>query len=263
MKPALSLIAFGLILTAAACGQSVSRPAIDESELIDLTYSFDANTPYWPTAKPFHFQRDAWGVSPGGYWYAAGSYSASEHGGTHLDSPIHFAKDGAAVDQIRLRQLIGAAVVIDVTPAAAQNRDYLVTAQDLAAWEKAHGPVPAGSIAIVRTGWGRHWPDKKQYLGSDKPGDASDLHFPGIGREAAEALLARKVKGVGIDTASIDFGPSKDFIAHRILNGAGIYMLENVAQVEKLPATGATLIALPMKIAGGSGAPVRIIAILQ
>ncbi len=262
MRRALSVIASGLVLTANAMAQSPSCAVIDKSKVIDLTYPFDANTPYWPTAKPFHFQRDAWGVSPGGYWYAAGSYSASEHGGTHLDSPIHFGQGKATVDQIPVQQLIGPAIVIDVAARAAQDPDYLVTADDVAAWEKAHGRIPAGSVAIVRTGWGRFWPDKRQYLGSDKPRDASNLHFPGITRGAAEALLARNVEGVGIDTASIDFGQSKDFMAHRILNGAGIYMLENLAHVEKLPVTGASLIALPMKIAGGSGAPVRVIAIL-
>jgi kynurenine formamidase len=262
MSRALSLMASGLVLTAAGIAQTTGRAAIDASRMIDLTYSFDAKALYWPTANPFRFKRDAWGVSPGGYWYAAGSYSASEHGGTHLDSPIHFGEGKAAVDQIPLQQLIGPAVVIDVTARAAQNRDYLVTSRDITAWEKAHGRIPEGSIAIIRTGWGRFWPDKKQYLGSDKPGDASNLHFPGIAREAAEELLARKVEGVAIDTASIDFGQSKDFIAHRILNGAGIYVLENVARAGDLPITGATLIALPMKIAGGSGAPVRIIAIL-
>jgi kynurenine formamidase len=201
-------------------------------------------------------------VSPGGYWYAAGSYSASEHGGTHLDSPIHFAEGQATVDQIPLQKLIGPAIVIDVTAQAVQNRDYLVTSDDITAWEKAHGRIPEGSVAVLRTGWGRFWPDRKQYLGSDKPRDASNLHFPGIARDAAEVLVAKKVEGVAIDTASIDFGPSKDFIAHRILNGAGVYALENIANADKLPVTGATLIALPMKIGGGSGAPVRVIAIL-
>jgi kynurenine formamidase len=217
---------------------------------------------YWPTATPFRFTRDSWGVSPGGYWYAAGSFSASEHGGTHLDSPVHFAEGKAAVDQIPLRQLIGPAVVIDVTARTAQNRDYLVTSADITAWEKANGRIPAGSIVLVRTGWGRFWPDQKQYLGSDKPGDASNLHFPGVARDAAAALVARNIEGLAIDTASIDYGQSKDFIAHRVLNGAGVYILENIAQTGKLPVTGATLIALPMKIGGGSGAPVRVIAIL-
>ena len=134
---------------------------------------------------------------------------------------------------------------------------------DIKQWERQHGRIEAGAVVLVRTGWGRFWPDRKTYLGSDAPGDTANLHFPGISREAAELLAReRRIDGVGIDTASLDFGQSKDFIAHRILNGANIYGLENVANLERLPAVGATIIALPMKIKGGSGGPVRIIALL-
>jgi len=244
--------------------QPGSKPgAIDESKVIDLTYSFDEKTIYWPTAKPFKWEKDAWGTAAGGYWYASGSYGASEHGGTHLDSPIHFGKDKATVDEIPLSRLIGPAVVIDVAGAGAKNPDYQLSVEDIAAWEKAHGQIPDGAIVLIHTGWGKFWPEAKRYLGSDTPGDTANLHFPGISRGAAEFLATkRKIDGVGIDTASLDHGPSKDFIAHQILNGANIYGLENVANLERVPATGATLIALPMKIKGGTGGPVRIIAIL-
>jgi kynurenine formamidase len=232
------------------------------SRALDLTYSFDEQTIYWPTDKSFHWEKTKWGPSPGGYWYASATYAASEHGGTHLDSPIHFGEGQATADAIPLARLIGPAVVIDIS-AAAQNRDYSLTAADLDAWEAAHGAIPDGAIVLVRTGWGKFWPDKKRYLGSDIPGDTAHLHFPGIGRDAAEWLVARrKAVGVGIDTASLDHGPSADFITHRVLNGAGIYGLENVANLEQVPVTGATVIALPMKIKGGSGGPVRLIAIL-
>jgi kynurenine formamidase len=242
--------------------QAQTRPAIDTSKVIDLTYELDEKTVNWPTAKPFEFQRESWGMSPGGYWYAAGRFSASEHLGTHLDSPIHFGKGQATTDQIPLSKLIAATVVIDITPACASNRDYLLSTADIRKWEQANGAIPAGSIAAIRTGWGRFWPDKKRYLGTDKPGDTANLHFPGIAKDAAQLLVQRKIAGVGIDTASMDYGPSKDFITHQVLNGAGIYGLENIANLEKVPVTGATLIALPMKIKGGSGGPVRIIAVL-
>ena len=161
-----------------------------------------------------------------------------------------------------LSRLIGPAVVIDVVAACAQNPDYRVRVDDLTAWERQHGRIPDGAIVLVRTGWGKYWPDKKRYLGSDTPGDTAHLHFPGLSREAAEFLATqRRIDGVGIDTASLDHGPSQDFIAHQILNGANIYGLENAANLERLPAVGATLIALPMKIKGGTGGPVRIIAI--
>jgi kynurenine formamidase len=230
---------------------------------IDLTYPFDEKTIYWPTDKSFHWEKTKWGPSPGGYWYASATYAASEHGGTHLDSPIHFGEGQATADAIPVSRLIGPAVVVDISAACARDRDSVLGAADLEAWEAAHGAIPDGAIVLVRTGWGKFWPDKKAYLGSDVPGDTAHLHFPGIGRDAAEWLVARrKIAGVGIDTASLDHGPSSDFIAHRVLNGAGLYGIENVANLERVPATGATAIALPMKIKGGSGGPVRIIAIL-
>ncbi|MEA2629838.1 MAG: hypothetical protein QOE66_57 [Chloroflexota bacterium] len=230
---------------------------------IDLTYAFDEQTIYWPTDRSFHWEKTKWGPSPGGYWYASATYSASEHGGTHLDSPIHFGEGQATTDAIPLSRLIGPAVVVDIGAACARDRDYVLGAADLDAWEAAHGAMPDGAIVLVRTGWGRFWPDKKLYLGSDVPGDTAHLHFPGIGRDAAEWLVARrKAAGVGIDTASLDHGPSTDFIAHRVLNGAGLYGIENVANLDRVPAKGATAIALPMKIKGGSGGPLRLIAIL-
>jgi kynurenine formamidase len=161
-------------------------------------------------------------------------------------------------------QLVGPAVVIDVTAQAVKNPDYTLKTADIQEWEKKNGKIPHGSIVLLRTGWSKFWPDKKKYLGNDKPGDASNLHFPGYSRESAEFLITpRKVKGAGLDTASLDPGISKDFIVHRILNGSNVYGLENVANMDQLPETGAILIALPMKIENGTGGPVRIIALVD
>jgi kynurenine formamidase len=237
-------------------------PSIDPNKVIDLTYTFDSSTVYWPTAKPFEWQKEQWGRTPKGYFYAAARYAASEHGGTHFDSPIHFSEGKQTIDQIPVSKLVGKALVIDVRPKVGAHPDSLITASDLLAWEKVHGKIQEGSIVIAHTGWGQYWPDKKKYIGTDKPGDAANLHFPGYAKDAAELLASRKVAGVGIDTPSLDYGQSNDFIAHQVLNGANIYGLENVANLEKLPTRGATVIALPMKIGGGSGAPARIIAIL-
>lgn len=234
------------------------------SRAVDLTYPFNEKTIYWPTDLSFRWQKTKWGPSEGdGHWYASATYSASEHGGTHIDSPIHFDKDGPTVDQIPLSKLIGPAAVVDVRDACAKDRDYRLRVDDLEGWERTHGRIPDGAIVLVHTGWGQYWPDKARYMGSVAPGDTANLHFPGISREAAEWLVSRrKISGIGIDTASLDHGPSRDFIAHRVLNGAGVYGLENVASLEKVPAAGATVIAMPMKIQGGSGGPTRILAIL-
>lgn len=258
-----------LIVIGALIGISCAQPAaprpgvIDESKMVDLTYDFDEQTVYWPTAQGFRWEKESWGESAGGYWYTAARYAASEHGGTHLDSPIHFGEGKSTIDQIALTKLVGPAAVVDVSASCADNPDYLVTAADIAKWESAHGRLPAGAIVLFRTGWGARWPDRKRYLGTDAPGDTANLHFPGLSREAAEFLAReRQIDGIGIDTASVDYGQSKDFIAHQILNGADIYGLENVANLERLPEAGATIIALPMKIKGGTGGPVRIVALL-
>ena len=235
---------------------------IDPAKLVDLSYSFNEQTVYWPNAKGFRHQKDTWTKTAGGFWYAAGEFASAEHGGTHLDSPIHFAEGKRTLDQIPVSNLVGPAAVIDVSSQAARERDYRATPDDVLAWEGAHGMIARGTIVIVRTGWGQYWPDRKQYLGSDVAGDTAHLHFPGIARAAAELLVERGVAGVGIDTASLDYGPSTDFIVHQVLNGANIYGLENVANAQMLPVAGATLIALPMKIENGSGGPARIVALL-
>jgi kynurenine formamidase len=237
---------------------------IAAAALVDLSHPFDKSTLYWPSPGGGDFQLKQLfaGKTPGGFFYSANAFCAPEHGGTHIDAPIHFAEGGLTVDRIPLERLVRPAVVIDVTARAAEDRDLLVSLADLAAHEKAHGPIPRDAIVLLRTGWSKRWPDRKAYFGDDKPGDASNLHFPGLSKEGAEALVARGVSGVGIDTPSIDHGASKDFIAHRVLMGSGVYALENLTDLDKLPPRGATLYALPMKIGGGSGAPARVIAVL-
>ena len=217
----------------AAAGQAAS--AIDESKLVDLTHTFDERTIHWPTARPFQWQKDAWGPAPGGYWYASASFTASEHLGTHIDSPIHFAEAKPATDALPLRQLVGPAVLIDIVRPCAANRDYQLSPADIAAWEKINGRIPSESIVLVRTGWAAFWPDRTRYMGTAARGDVRNLHFPGIAPDAAKVLVERRVDGVGIDTASLDHGPSTDFRTHRILNGAAVYGLENLAGLERIP----------------------------
>ncbi len=237
--------------------------AIDESRIVDLTYTFDQDTIYWPTAKPFALEKVAFGETEAGHWYAANNLCLAEHGGTHMDAPIHFAEGKRAVDEVPLNQLIGPAVVIDVRDQAAKDADYRLSVADIQAWEKAHGEIPQGAIVLALTGWGKFWPDKKKYLGTDKPGDTKNLHFPGFSRTATEFLVnERDIDALGIDTPSLDYGQSQDFIAHRIANEANKPGLENVANLDRLPPIGATLIALPMKIKDGSGGPARVIALL-
>jgi len=236
---------------------------IDESKIVDLTYSFGPDTIYWPTAESFTMTQVSHGPTPGGYFYAANNICMAEHGGTHMDAPIHFAEGKATADQVAVTSGIGPAVVVDVRDRAAADRDYRLQVADLAAWETQHGRIPRGAIVIMFSGWGGRWGDKLRYLGTDKAGDIGNLHFPGFSKEAAEFLVReREIDAIAVDTASIDYGPSQDFMVHRIVNGANKPAFENLAHVDRLPAVGATIIALPMKIAGGSGGPTRVIALL-
>jgi kynurenine formamidase len=235
---------------------------IDEKKLVDMTYPFSHETLHWPTAKGFQLETVNEGRTPQGYWYSSYNYSGSEHVGTHLDAPFHFAEGKWTTEQIPLAQTIGPGVIIDVRNKADADRDYLLQPGDIVAWEKRHGRIPKQAIVLMYVGWGKYWGDRKRYFGTDEPGDVTNLHFPGFSKEAAEFLIKRGVNAVGLDTPSIDHGPSKDFIAHQIFGGANIPIFENVAALDRLPAKGATIYALPMKIKGGSGGPLRIFAVL-
>ncbi len=229
---------------------------------VDLTHSFGKSTIYWPTdTQGFRLEEQAYGTTEGGWFYASYSFSSAEHGGTHLDAPIHFAEAGRTNDQVPLSSLIGPGAVVDVTDRV--HPDYLVSVADLEAWESVHGPIADGSILLLRTGWSARWSDRAAYLGTDATGPeaVAELHFPGLDPEAAQWLVGhRNLAAVGIDTPSIDYGQSSDFRSHVILYAQNLPGFENVANLERLPATRAYVVALPMKIEGGSGGPLRIVA---
>lgn len=237
-----------------------------EGKIVDLSHPFSGNTVYWPTAEPFRLETDFEGETEKGYYYSAYRYSGAEHGGTHIDAPVHFARGKHTVDQIPLEQLMGAAVLVDVTQQSKDNADYQVTVSDLHNWEKKNGRIPVGAIVLLRTGFGTYYPDRKRYLGTDERGEAAvaKLHFPGLHPEAATWLTQNRIiKAIGLDTPSIDYGQSQLFESHRILFEKNIPAFENVANLDKLPLKNFSVIALPMKIEGGSGGPLRIIAILS
>ena len=230
---------------------------------VDLTHAFSSETIYWPTSDPFVLETVFAGRTEQGFFYVAKKFSASEHGGTHLDAPIHFAEGRQHADELSLERLIGPAVCIDVSVTCLANRDYQITAADLQAWERTHGRIADDTIILLHTGYARFWPDRKRYLGTDLrgPEGVAQLSFPGLAPAAAEWLVQnRKVRSIGLDTASIDYGKSQKFETHVILLGQNIPVFENVANLDRVPATGSQVIALPMKIKGGSGGPLRIVA---
>jgi kynurenine formamidase len=261
-------------LLVSACTPAPSPPPADSSSssvefpigpLVDLSHPFDERTIVWPTSEHFRLEKVADGVTEGGYYYAANNFFSAEHGGTHIDAPIHFAKGRRTVDQIPLDQLTGAAVVVDVSAAATKDADYQISTADFEQWEREHGRIPDRTIVLFRTGFSKRWPDAQQYLGTSERGAAgvAKLHFPGLHPDGARWLVEnRSIDAVGIDTASIDRGQSTQYESHRILTDRDIPAFENLANLDRLPEVGAYIVALPMKIGGGSGGPLRAMAIL-
>jgi kynurenine formamidase len=242
---------------------AVSIQAADAQKLIDLTHPFDDQTVYWPTEDGFKLIREAAGITERGYYYAANRFMCAEHGGTHIDAPIHFFERGKPVDQISLERLIGPGACVDVSQKCAADHDYQVTVEDFQKWETDNIASLDHRIVLIRTGFGRYWPDRKKYLGTAEQGKAAvaKLHFPGLDPSAADWLVTkRRVRMVGIDTASIDHGQTQDYPTHQRLFRDAVPALENVAALDKLPPDKFTVIALPMKIKGGSGAPCRVVA---
>ena len=244
----------------------VKRPALNlnDFEVVDLTHAFNEDTIYWPNSPTtFEKQQLYFGETPGGWFYSANAICAPEHGGTHLDAPIHFYEDRDTADRVPLEKLMGPAVVIDVSAECRTQREYRLTAEKVLEFEAAHGLIAPGSLVLLRTGWSDFWPRRKQYLGDDTPGVTDNLRFPSYGADAAELLVnERNVALLGVDTASIDYGQSQDFLVHRIAAEQNVPGLENLTNLDHLPPTGASIIALPMKIEDGSGGPVRVVALV-
>lgn len=263
MRPTRIILACMLIAPMAA----TSADALDLSayRLVDLTHAYDESTVYWPAKPPagFELHRLSYGMTPGGWFYSSNRFCTAEHGGTHLDAPIHFAADRLTSEQLPLTQLIAAGIVIDARDKTRNDRSYRLSRDDVLQFERRHGRIEPGTIVLLQTGWSARWPDRKAYLGDASLEDASRLDFPSYGEDAARLLVEeRKVAMLGVDTASIDYGKSKDFIVHRVAADRNVGGLENLTNLGQLPPAGFTVIALPMKIAGGSGGPVRAVALV-
>lgn len=257
----------GVIIAVAAVGAVLTQARaqtidLTTSKVVDLSHPYDANTIYWPTEPTgFQLKQEHKGQTKGGFFYYSNTFCSPEHGGTHIDAPMHFAQNRWTNSDIPLDRLIRPAVVIDISAKAANAPDYALSPADVFEWEESHGRIPDGAIVLLRTGWSSRWPDRKAYLGDDTPGVATNLHFPAFGPEAATLLVSeRHVSLIGLDTASVDIGQSRDFLVHRIVGAANVPGLENLTNLDQLPATGAFVMAMPMKIAQGSGAPARVIA---
>lgn len=234
---------------------------------VDLSYTMDNNVMKWITHRNFDIKVENGSKTIGNatVWYQSDELSFSTHTGTHLDAPIHFAKNRWTVDEIPLRNLVERPLaIVDIVDQAQSTRDYSTTVDDLKQWEEANGEIAEESVVIIRTGWSKFWPNRLDYFGTDT-NDPLLAHFPGLHQDAARWLVQnRKVVGVGIDAPSIDCGQCGNrygFPAHVVLSEANVYILENIEKsIFRVPNMGATITALAIKIAGASGSPVRAIA---
>ncbi len=228
-----------------------------KTRVLDLAYAINDRLVPWPGDERWFEAKVNASVEKDGYFTR--SFWMLEHYGTHLDAPIHFPPGKTPVDQIPPRQFFGMAVLLDVEAEAAADADCVLPATKIDQWEKRHGQIPEGAIVLLRTGWASRWPDARSYRNQDASGS---MHFPGFSTEAVERLIERKVSGIGCDTMSVDCGASRDFAVHHLALGAGLYHLENLADLSELPEKGAFLVVAPIKLEGGSGGPVRVFALL-
>ena len=225
------------------------------TQILDLGHALGPDNPAWPgDDHPFEATTNATYQKNG---YFTRKFTSLEHFGTHLDAPAHFVKGGWTVDQIPVKRLYGPAVVLDVRAESGKDADYRLSPDVITHWEARNGRIPAGAIVVMCTGWSARWGDQKSYRNMDSAGV---MHFPGYSTEAVKVLIERGVVGLTIDTLSVDYGPSKDFPVHQLSHGAGLYHVENLADVSILPEKGAYLVVAPIKLEGGSGGPARVFA---
>lgn len=222
----------------------------------DLTHELHETFPTYFGGRPlfieqkFNFKENTFNLN---------EWRISEHTGTHIDAPLHFTADGKSVAELAVEDLIAPLVVVDIRAKAAESADAQVTPDDLKAWTAANGDLPEGAVVAMLSGWSAH-------LGTDKfrnaGADGKTLHFPGFHVEAAKQLLETSTRAIAVDTLSLDFGASPDFIVHNTWLPTGRYGIEGIANLDRLPAKGATIIVGAPKVRGGTGGPARVFALV-
>ena len=250
----------GYVLALALLLFAQQRPATTQAagfrEVADLTHSLPTNGFESPHKSGYRLETVALSEKT----YAAGT-SSSDQFSTRIDAPSRLGRGQWTVDQIPAGRLIGPLVVLDVSASAARNPDYEISVQDIANWESANGQIPLGAVVMARTGWGARWNSVSRYRNTDAKGS---MHFPGYSEDAARFLAeGRNALGLGIDTANLDHGSAKISAVGQYALEHGLYLLTNVANLDRMPANGAVAMVAPAKVAGGSSAPVRILALVR
>lgn len=263
----LLLVAVSICFISCSEKAEIKQDILNFNTIVDLSHDYSSETLYWVTAKEFKLDTVFAGTTDKGFYYTANNFETAEHGGTHIDAPIHFAENRMTVDELPLEKLMGVAIKIDISENAKDNPDYLISIDDFLNWENQEGAqIPDGSIVLLETGYSKYYPDAEKYLGTTNRGEEAvkELHFPGLDPKAATWLVEhRNINAIGLDTPSIDYGQSEFFKSHVILLSENIPAFENLTNLDQLPSKGFNVVALPMKIKGGSGAPLRIVALLN
>lgn len=219
----------------------------DQFTLIDLTHSLSSKIPSWDGSRCFHLQTSE----------ENDQIIMNTSAGTHIDAPRLFFESRMTIEELSLENLLVPACVLDVSKKT--HADYEISSEDILNYETLHGAIPQNSLIIGYTGWSRYWKDPIAYRNADAKGDP---HFPTFGIQAVEMLMRRKIAGIAIDTLALE-PLSSSFPGHKLLLGAGKYIIENIAHCDKLPPKGAYVIALPLKIQQGSEAPARVIGLIS
>ena len=229
--------------------------ALARLRLVDLSQPLHPAIPYWPGEGYGPFRYTAINVlSRDGK--AAGVFEMPEHMGTHVDAPSHFVDSPMSIERIPLERLIRPAVVFDISSRAASDPGALLIPDDVFEWESRWGRIAAETVALVRSGWGPRWTDPNAFR--------NQMRFPAISEAAARLLIQeRGVVGLGVDTLSADNGEANNSPCHRLVHGAGAYIVENLANLDLLPARGAFVVIAPLPIVGGTGAPARVLAFCE
>jgi kynurenine formamidase len=231
------------------------KRTIVADKVLDLTHTLSPTFPIWPGNEPIKITNKSTVAKNGSY---SNRWNIGEHHGTHLDSPSHFSPNGATVEKIDPASFIAPAAIIDIRERVKKDLDAAVSVDEVRIWEKTHGKLPKGCAVCLNSGWDAKAGDAKAFLGTDA---ANKLHFPGFSKAAAEFLVnERDVAGLLVDTLSIDTGAATDFPVHKLWLGAGKWAVECVANLGKIPPSGATVFVGTPKVESASGGPTRVLA---
>lgn len=239
-----------------ASGTTTPAMAAGHGGVVDMTHAYDDAFPTY-FGQPGFSAEQAFNFKEHGFNLF--NLAINEHTGTHVDAPLHFSADGQAVNEIPVSNLVCPLAVIDIAARAAGDADAQVTPEDITAWIAANGPIPDGACVAMHSGWA----PKSGEAGFRNADAEGKMHFPGFHVEAAKMLIEETgAVAIGVDTLSLDFGPSGDFATHYAWLPTNRYGIECLANLDKVPASGATLVVGAPTHRGGSGGPARIFAMV-